>query len=193
MHIFFTFVMFGVVITVINAIIKRSLAPNHDIKDLINALNTNDFESIKQLMEIGGSQMLFLIVACYICLKLLKDINNLSNKFAGGAGFNISPSIGGLGASALVATGKNGGSALFKGITSGTSALSRESGLTGWAKDKKDKVSDALGFSKMRNYYQQLKGQAGIGANAQARGGRAGNNTNPSTTTNNNTSGGNQS
>ena len=193
MHIFFTFVMLGVVITVINAIIKRSLAPNHDVKDLINALNTNDFEAIKQLMDIGGSQMLFLIVACYICLKLLKDINNLSNKFAGGAGFNISPSIGGLGASALIATGKTGGSALFKGITSATSALGRESGATGGLKALGGKASDALGFSKMRNYYQQLKGKAGIGANAQARGGRAGNSSNPSATTNNNTSGGGQS
>ena len=117
----------------------------------------------------------------------------MSNKFAGGAGFNISPKIGGLGASALIATGKNGGSALFKGLTSGTSALSRESGVTGGLKALGGKASDALGFSKMRNYYQQLKGQAGIGANAQARGGRAGNNTNPSATTNNNTSGGNKS
>lgn len=193
MHIFFTFVMLGVVITVINAIIKRSLAPNHDIKDLINALNTNDFEAIKQLMDIGGSQMLFLIVACYICLKLLKDINNLSNKFAGGAGFNISPSIGGLAASAALTTGKKGGSTLFKGITSATSALGRESGVTGGLKALGGKASDALGFSKMRNYYQQLKSNAGIGANAKARGGRAGNSSNPSATENNNSSGGGQS
>ena len=160
MHIFFTFVMLGVVITTINAIIKRGLSPNHDVQELISALNDNDMGLIKKIMEFGGSQLLFLIVSCYICLKLLKDINNLANKFAGGAGFNISPSVGGLAASTMFASGVNGGKSIFKGLSAGAEgvkAIGEASGVNGALKAGANKASDVLGFNKMRQYYGQLK------------------------------------
>lgn len=172
MHIFFNFVMLGVVITAINAISSRAIAPNHDIKQLVTALNTNDFSVIKKMMEIGGMQMIVLIVSCYICLKLLKDVNNLSNKFAGGAGFNISPGIGGLAASTLFMSAKNGGTSLFKNLSSGAGAISEASGLTGATKAGVSNLSDALGFSKMRERMRNFKASAGVGSQAVERGGR---------------------
>lgn len=172
MHIFFNFVMLGVIITTINAISQRAMAPNHDIKQLINALNTNDFDMIKKLMEIGGVQMMMLIVCCYICLKLLEDVNNLANKFAGGAGFNISPAVGGLAMSAAVSFGKTGGTTLFKNFAAGTDAMAEASGVKGALNETKEKVSDSLGITKMRGFAHQLTANAGIGANAVHRGGR---------------------
>ena len=159
--------MLGVVITTINAIIKRGLSPNHDVQELISALNDNDMGLIKKIMEFGGSQLLFLIVSCYICLKLLKDINNLANKFAGGAGFNISPSVGGLAASTMFASGVNGGKSVLKGLSASassaesTKATGEASSTNSTSKGGENKASDVLGFNKMRQYYDQLKGDSG--------------------------------
>ena len=176
MHIFFNYVMLGVIITAINAISKRAITPNGDVQTLVNALNTNDFNTIKSMMEIGGMQMILLIVSCYICLKLLKDVNNLANKFSGGAGFNISPGIGGLAASAAFMSAKNGGSALFKNIASGAGAMSDASGLTGAAKagvsTVKEGVKSATGYNKLSRGMKNFTAAAGIGENAVEHGGR---------------------
>lgn len=186
MHVFFNYVMLGVVITAINAISQRAIAPNHDMKQLVTALNTNDFPSIKAMMEIGGMQMILLIVCCYICLKLLKDVNNFANKLSGGAGFSISPGVGGLAASSIMATGINGGRSFLRGLAGGAQgigAMGRTSGITGWGKEKAQQASSALGIDKvrnfasqtggrMRNFMNRTKGKAGIGSQAIDRGGR---------------------
>lgn len=182
LHIFFNFVMLGVIITAINAISKRAIAPEGDIKILLNALNTNNYDQLKELMDVGGVQMLMLIICCYICLKLLRDVNSLANKFAGGAGFNISPAIGGLAASAVFAYGKGGSAMLFKGLARGANAVGevgKATGATGAIKAG----ADALGYSKMKNYFSEkgtqgkqfinkTLGSMGVGANAVERGGR---------------------
>ena len=164
--------MLGVIITTINAITKRALSPNHDVQELIRALNDNDFAFIQKAMDFGGSQLLFLIVSCYICLKLLKDVDNLANKFAGGAGFKLSPKMGGLAASAGISSVLNGGKTVLNVAKSGASAIGTASGASGWAKEKKEKMADTFGFNKMKNFYNETKANMGVGANAIVHGGR---------------------
>lgn len=185
MHVFFTFVMLGVVITTINAITKTALSSKKDVRELLSALNQNDLGFITDMMEIGGMQMLVLIVSCYICLKLLKDINNLANKFSGGAGFNISANVGGFVASAMVASAINGGRSLFGNISAGANALGKASGVNGAMNAAGQKVSKALGFDKMRELGMKGKGALGIGRGAVIYNGRQNNGNN----TENNTQG----
>ena len=179
MHIFFNFVMLGIVITVINTLVQKAISPGDDISVLINALNNNDFDTLKKIMDIGGIQILTLVVCCYISVKLLKDVQNLSNKFAGGAGLNISPVIGGLAMSAAASFGKAGGAVGFKGLAKGVDAakeIGAASGLNG-------AIKDTLGFNKMQKFAAETKasgkdlfsrtlGKAGIGSKAVEHGGR---------------------
>ncbi len=185
MHIFFTYVMLGVIITTINAITKRALAPNHDVNELIKALNDNNFDFIKDAMSFGGSQLLFLIVSCYICLKLLQDVDNLANKFAGGSGIRLSSKFaGGVMASAGISTIVNGGTTALnvaKAGARGASEVGNAMGVNGAIKAG----ADHLGFSQMKNYFSQKRAQGkqfvndtlgsmGIGRSAVVRGGRNG-------------------
>ena len=194
MHIFFTYVMLGVIIVTINEITKSAISPNGNTEVLINALNANDFDTILEMLDIGGMQMLFLIVSCYICIKLLQDVNNLANKFAGGAGFNISSKLGGLAASATYAGAQLGGMTAFKGIMGGAEgigALGKASGASGWMSAQARKAADKSGITAIKNkasqavqgtknLYNQALGTIGIGGQAKARGGRQGNNNNNS-------------
>lgn len=112
LNVFFNFVMLGVIIAVIVSISVQSISVGMPVKQFIDLVN-GDISDLEDAIDIGGLQMLMVIVCAMICLKLPKDISKLANKFAGGMQISLGNQLGGLVAGA--ATKSVIGDALQKG------------------------------------------------------------------------------
>ena len=112
LNVFFNFVMLGVSIAVIVSISVQSISVGMPVEQFIDLVN-GDISDLEDAIDIGGLQMLMVIVCAMICLKLPKDISKLANKFAGGMQISLGNQLGGFVAGA--ATKSVIGDALQKG------------------------------------------------------------------------------
>lgn len=88
---FFNFVMMSVVIVTI-ALLTFEAVP----ADLQQDINEDNVDNINDQLQVIGLDMLVLITACLICLKLSSEAGRLANKFAGGAKIKMGAELGGM-------------------------------------------------------------------------------------------------
>lgn len=102
LNVFFNFVMLAVVVITIVELSTQAVSggmPSGDFQQLVNGNNVGE---LRKQMNIGGLQMLIVVVCAMICLKLPKEIAGLANKFAGGAQFALGSQL--LSLAAQIAT-----------------------------------------------------------------------------------------
>lgn len=181
LNVFFNFVMLGVCIAAILAISVQSISVGMPVEDFISLVN-GDIDKLEDAIDIGGLQMLMVIVCAMICLKLPKDISGLANKFAGGMQISLGNQLGGLVAgvatksaigNALQKDGKLGGAAglLAKGGKAVGSSIAEHSGLKGAANAAGGAVK-----GKIQGAANKLKGsiQSKLGLKGRSRGSASG-------------------
>lgn len=169
LHMFFNFVMIGVVISVISELTKMALSSGMDKGELETYINTGQVEELVQKMNLGGLAILIVLVCCCISLKLIKDIENLTNKLAPGAGISLSPQIAADAvqiAKATVMAGKRI-AGKYIGAATGVTAVSELTGLNKKTKQIKNTFTGAA---------NKAKGAIGIGSQAKNSGARSGSN-----------------
>ena len=165
MNCFFNFVMMGLVIGLNSELISYALTGGRGGKDaLIAAINGNNVEDLKELMDISGTDFLVLVASCLFAFKLVGQINALATELAGGGGSTgIGNKIGGLAAQA----GKKAvGTAAKAGKAAGGFAY-EASGAKGKVQGAKDKVAGKLG---------KTGAKIGLGPKASATGSGGGGN-----------------
>lgn len=144
MNTFFVYVFMGLVVSVNVELLGQGLTGSKGGFDAIEAaLNGNDVQQLKALLDIGFSGFLVLVACCLFAFKLTGQASSLAGTMAGGGGPSIGAGIGGLayGAAtkAVQGTTKKGlGAAKF---------VSDRTGLTGVVNRGKDAViNGALGM-----------------------------------------------
>ncbi len=155
---FFNFVVMGVVISATAAIITQAISTGLNEDTLINYLNANNIEGLAQEIDLGGLAMVMLVICCCIGFKLSGEIQNITNKLAGGLGIGIGAGMGGTLASSQTKIAAGGIQAGWSGIKAAGKSIGQNSGLTGAAKALGGKISGKAGA---------IAGAAGIGAQAQ--------------------------
>lgn len=191
-NLFFNFVMVGVVVTAALGLIKQAIAVGDT--DLATLVNGNNVQELADSLDVLGLQMVMLAASCIIALKLIKEVANLANKFAPGAGISLGADLGGAVASTATVIAATAGKTAGGAIKKGGGAIAEASGIKGAAQALKGKASNGM---------KQLAGRFGIGSQAKmVSKGRdtgnknsetaAGDNSEPENTQNNN-SGGNNS
>lgn len=103
MNCFFNFVMMGLVIGINSELIAEGLSGGKGGLDaLIAAINGDNVDDLKELMDISGTDFLVLVACCLFAFKLVGQINALATEMAGGGGMKqgIGNKIGGLAAQA---------------------------------------------------------------------------------------------
>ena len=173
LHMFFNFVMIGVVISVISELTKMALSSGMDKGELETYINTGQVEELVQKMNLGGLAILIVLVCCCISLKLLKDIDSLTNKLAPGAGISLSPQVAADAVQVAKATAMAGARIAGKyiGAATGVTAVAEVTGLDKKFKQMKNKVKGAA--NKVRN---KAGSTIGIGSKAKNSGARSGSN-----------------
>lgn len=144
MNTFFVYVFMGLVVSVNVELLGQGLTGSKGGFDAIEAaLNGNEVQQLKALLDIGFSGFLVLVACCLFAFKLTGQASSLAGTMAGGGGPSIGAGIGGLayGAAtkAVQGTTKKGlGAAKF---------VSDRTGLTGVVNRGKDAViNGALGM-----------------------------------------------
>ena len=91
LNVFFNFVMMGIIVATIVGISGQALSVGISQEELINLINSDSVTGLEDTIQIGGLQMLMVIVCCFMCFKLPGEAGRLASKFASGA------QLGGLG------------------------------------------------------------------------------------------------
>lgn len=148
---FFNFVMMGIIIVSITEILIHSLGEGISMDTLKDALNSNDVDMLNRTIEFGGLQMILLLVSCAISLKLIREIPNITNKFAGGLGLNTGSMIGGAATAqfknAALSTGKIGAKVAGATLKTGgreAAKLTEATGALGAFRAGKNAVQQAM-------------------------------------------------
>lgn len=176
LNVFFNFVMMGIIVATIVGISAQALSVGVSQEDLISLVNSDNIDDLEDTIQIGGLQMLMVIVCCFMCFKLPGEAGRLASKFASGAQLGgLGGDIGGTAASLVTnaaigdaLNGKGGqpgqiGGALGmaikggKGIASGAKSASDDTGFTGAIK---------AGANKVKNTAKKTKDAAVNGAKA---------------------------
>lgn len=163
MNVFFNFVMMGVVIGTALSLITQALAAGVSPEELELWLNDNNILALQVAMNIGGLQMLMLVVCCVMALKMIKEVGNLANKFDSGAGVSLGADLGGVAASTAMAVAKGAGAAAGGVAMKAGGAIAEASGAKGAGAALKNKAGGAI---------KSIAGKAGIGGKAVSSGGR---------------------
>ncbi len=162
LNVFFNFVMMGIIVATIVGISGQALSVGISQEELINLINSDSVTSLEDTIQIGGLQMLMVIVCCFMCFKLPGEAGRLASKFAsgaqlGGLGGNIGGTAAALVTKAAVGDalsgkggqpGKLGGVAglaksAAQGAGSQLKSASDDLGVTGAAKAGANKVKTA--------------------------------------------------
>lgn len=160
MNTFFVYVFMGLVVSINVELLGQGLTGSKGGFDAImKALNGNNVQELKELLDIGFAGFLVLVACCLFAFKLTGQASDLAGTMAGGGGPKIGANIGGL---AYGAATKGVQGTLKTGL--GTAkAVSDKTGLTNvvnkgrdWAKDK---VWGAVGLGR----------RSGAAGNKQAR------------------------
>ena len=128
---FFNFVIMGVVISASSQIMLQALSSGLSQETLIAYLDANNAKGLATELDLGGLQMVVLIISCLIAMKLSGEVQSITNKLAGGIGLNMGAQMGGAASSAIQkGAAAAGGAALSAGGKAlGTAA--EASGLKG--------------------------------------------------------------
>ena len=102
MNAFFNFVMMGMVISLNSELISQALTGGKGgMEALENAINGSNVDTLKDLMDISGTDFLVLVACCMFAFKLVGQINELANQVSGtSGGTGIGNKIGGAAAQA---------------------------------------------------------------------------------------------
>ena len=160
MNTFFVYVFMGLVVSINVELLGQGLTGSKGGFDAImKALNGNNVQELKELLDIGFAGFLVLVACCLFAFKLTGQASDLAGTMAGGGGPKIGANIGGL---AYGAATKGVQGTLKTGIGA-AKAVSDKTGLTNvvnkgrdWAKDK---VWGAVGLGR----------RSGAAGNKQAR------------------------
>lgn len=160
MNTFFVYVFMGLVVSINVELLGRGLTGSKGGFDTImKALNGNNVQELKELLDIGFAGFLVLVACCLFAFKLTGQASDLAGTMAGGGGPKIGANIGGL---AYGAATKGVQGTLKTGLGA-AKAVSDKTGLTNvvnkgrdWAKDK---VWGAVGLGR----------RSGAAGNKQAR------------------------
>lgn len=160
MNTFFVYVFMGLVVSINVELLGHGLTGSKGGFDAImKALNGNNVQELKELLDIGFAGFLVLVACCLFAFKLTGQASDLAGTMAGGGGPKIGANIGGL---AYGAATKGVQGTLKTGLGA-AKAVSDKTGLTNvvnkgrdWAKDK---VWGAVGLGR----------RSGAAGNKQAR------------------------
>lgn len=160
MNTFFVYVFMGLVVSINVELLRQGLTGSKGGFDAImKALNGNNVQELKELLDIGFAGFLVLVACCLFAFKLTGQASDLAGTMAGGGGPKIGANIGGL---AYGAATKGVQGTLKTGLGA-AKAVSDKTGLTNvvnkgrdWAKDK---VWGAVGLGR----------RSGAAGNKQAR------------------------
>lgn len=160
MNTFFVYVFMGLVVSINVELLGEGLTGSKGGFDAImKALNGNNVQELKELLDIGFAGFLVLVACCLFAFKLTGQASDLAGTMAGGGGPKIGANIGGL---AYGAATKGVQGTLKTGLGA-AKAVSDKTGLTNvvnkgrdWAKDK---VWGAVGLGR----------RSGAAGNKQAR------------------------
>lgn len=160
MNTFFVYVFMGLVVSINVELLGQGLTGSKGGFDAImKALNGNNVQKLKELLDIGFAGFLVLVACCLFAFKLTGQASDLAGTMAGGGGPKIGANIGGL---AYGAATKGVQGTLKTGLGA-AKAVSDKTGLTNvvnkgrdWAKDK---VWGAVGLGR----------RSGAAGNKQAR------------------------
>ena len=160
MNTFFVYVFMGLVVSINVELLGQGLIGSKGGFDAImKALNGNNVQELKELLDIGFAGFLVLVACCLFAFKLTGQASDLAGTMAGGGGPKIGANIGGL---AYGAATKGVQGTLKTGLGA-AKAVSDKTGLTNvvnkgrdWAKDK---VWGAVGLGR----------RSGAAGNKQAR------------------------
>ncbi len=160
MNTFFVYVFMGLVVSINVELLGQGLTGSKGGFDAImKALNGNNVQELKELLDIGFAGFLVLVACCLFAFKLTGQASDLAGTMAGGGGPKIGANIGGL---AYGAATKGVQGTLKTGLGA-AKAVSDKTGLTNvvnkgrdWAKDK---VWGAVGLGR----------RSGAAGNKQAR------------------------
>lgn len=160
MNTFFVYVFMGLVVSINVELLGQGLTGSKGGFDAImKALNGNNVQELKELLDIGFVGFLVLVACCLFAFKLTGQASDLAGTMAGGGGPKIGANIGGL---AYGAATKGVQGTLKTGLGA-AKAVSDKTGLTNvvnkgrdWAKDK---VWGAVGLGR----------RSGAAGNKQAR------------------------
>lgn len=158
LNVFFNFVMMSVIIMTIVRLSAQSLAVGTSLDELQALLNSDMVDALEQAIDIGGLQMIMVIVCCLICFKLPKESGRLANKFAGGAQVAMGGDLGGLAARAVTNT---------VGRAARVAANVAAPGLKIAANLAIDNSGIKDGLKKMTAKTQNTMGKLGIGGKAR--------------------------
>ena len=172
-NVIFNFIMMGIIVSVITALSAQSLSVGRTTEELIQVINNNSVNELENILEIGGLQMVFIVVCCLMCYKLSKESKRLANKFAGGAQVSMGAALAGLAGSTIQSAAignmgkkdKNGkrqgaGGALGlakKGAGKLLGSAAEHSGAKGLYNQQKAKVTGGL---------KKFTGKLGVGSKA---------------------------
>lgn len=192
MNSFFSYAMLGIVL-LLGIEIATSAATNDggNINDIINAINSNDLDTLKELCSLNGFQLLILVSCCIFALKLIGQTSALAGQFSKGSGSEIGNKLGGVATSAATnavratasTTGRVATSA-GKHVADATGVTAGVNKTTGAIRQVHKSVSSALGKAAGLGKYQNKQTGSGIQTQNNTQGGggntsNAGNNTNP--------------
>ncbi len=160
MNTFFVYVFMGLVVSINVELLGRGLTGSKGGFDAImKALNGNNVQELKELLDIGFAGFLVLVACCLFAFLLAGQAYDLAGTMAGGGGPKIGAKLGGL---AYGAATKGVQGTLKTGLGA-AKAVSDKTGLTNvvnkgrdWAKDK---VWGAVGLGR----------RSGAAGNKQAR------------------------
>lgn len=164
MNSFFNFAMIGLVISLSTELLIQALGGGGGgFNELTSAINGDNVDTLKDMMDITGIDFLVLIACGLFAFKLVEQINDLATQLAGGGGGTaIGSHIGGLAAKGAE---KAGGAALAGGKKVAGAAYE----LSG-AKDKVENVKTnakaavSRGFAKIGIGNKAKPGGSGGGA-----------------------------
>lgn len=116
------FVVMGIIITLIAELMSQALGTGLTEESLATILNSGNAKLIMDEIDFGGLQMVMLIICCLIALKIGGEIQNITNKLAGGLSISIGAGLGGSVASYATKT---------------ATALAASAGVAGYATAQK--------------------------------------------------------
>jgi len=157
MNTFFVYVFMGLVVSVNVELLGQSLTGSKGgFDEVIAALNGNEIEKLKQLLDIGFSGFLVFIACCLFAFKLTGQATDLAGNMSGGGGPQIGSKIGGLAAN------------VAKQGVQGTTKLGLKTG-----KAISDKIGVTSAINKGKDYLgNKALGLIGLGRRSGAAGNR---------------------